>query len=222
MTEDIHSEKILILDFGSQVTQLIARRVREQSVYSEIHPYNISLEKIREYTPKGIILSGGPSSVYDTDAPHSDPGIYNLGIPILGICYGMQLMTQQLGGKVERSEKREYGRASMALDDVSDLFSGFGERAEVWMSHGDRIEAMPDGFPPHRPYGALPGRCHEGREAAASTGSSSTPRWSTPRAARRCWAISSSPSATAGRPGPWPASSRPRSPRSAARWVTAR
>ncbi len=146
MTADIHSEKILILDFGSQVTQLIARRVREQSVYCEIHPYNISLEKIREYGPKGIILSGGPSSVYDSDAPHSDPAVYDLGVPILGICYGMQLMTHQLGGKVERSDKREYGRAVMALDDTADLFDGFGGKAEVWMSHGDRIEAMPAGF----------------------------------------------------------------------------
>jgi len=146
MTEDIHSEKILILDFGSQVTQLIARRVREQSVYCEIQPYNISLAKIREYDPKGIILSGGPSSVYDTDAPHSDPAIFDLGIPIFGICYGMQLMTKQLGGKVERSEKREYGRAMMELDDVEDVFSGFDGRTEVWMSHGDRIDAMPDGF----------------------------------------------------------------------------
>jgi len=146
MTTDIHSEKILILDFGSQVTQLIARRVREQSVYCEIHPYNISLDAIRAYGPKGIILSGGPSSVYDSDAPHSDPAIYDLGIPLLGICYGMQLMTHQLGGCVERSEKREYGRAVMALDDTEDLFSGFGDRAEVWMSHGDRIEAMPPGF----------------------------------------------------------------------------
>jgi len=146
MTEDIHSEKILILDFGSQVTQLIARRVREQSVYCEIHPYNMSLAKIREYGPKGIILSGGPSSVYDSDAPHSDPAIFDLGIPVLGICYGMQLMTNQLGGKVERSDKREYGRAMMELDDVEDIFSGFDGRAEVWMSHGDRIEAMPAGF----------------------------------------------------------------------------
>jgi GMP synthase (glutamine-hydrolysing) len=146
MTEDIHSEKILILDFGSQVTQLIARRVREQSVYCEIHPYNISLAKIREYAPKGIILSGGPSSVYDTDAPHSDPALFELGIPVLGICYGMQLMTHQLGGKVERSDKREYGRAMMELDDVEDIFAGFEGRAEVWMSHGDRIEAMPAGF----------------------------------------------------------------------------
>ena len=146
MTEDIHSEKILILDFGSQVTQLIARRVREQSVYCEIHPYNISLARIREYAPKGIILSGGPSSVYDTDAPHSDPAIFDLGIPIFGICYGMQLMTSQLGGKVERSDKREYGRAMLELDDVEDVFSGFDGRTEVWMSHGDRIETMPEGF----------------------------------------------------------------------------
>ena len=146
MTADIHSEKILILDFGSQVTQLIARRVREQSVYCEIHPFNFPLEKIREYGPKGIILSGGPSSVYDSDAPHSDPAVYDLGIPVLGICYGMQLMTHQLGGKVERSDKREYGRAVMALDDMEDLFSGFGDKAEVWMSHGDRIESMPAGF----------------------------------------------------------------------------
>jgi GMP synthase (glutamine-hydrolysing) len=146
MTTDLHSEKILILDFGSQVTQLIARRVREQRVYCEIHPFNMPLEKIREFSPRGIILSGGPSSVYDRDAPHSDPGVFSLGIPVLGICYGMQLMTWQLGGRVERSEKREYGRASMALDDVSDLFAGFADRTEVWMSHGDRIEEMPAGF----------------------------------------------------------------------------
>ena len=146
MSNDIHSEKILILDFGSQVTQLIARRVREHSVYCEIHPFNMPLDRIREYGPKGIILSGGPSSVYDTDAPHPDPGIYVLGVPILGICYGMQLMTHQLGGKVERSDKREYGRAVMVLDDVTDLFSSFSDKTEVWMSHGDRIEAMPAGF----------------------------------------------------------------------------
>ncbi len=146
MSEDIHSEKILILDFGSQVTQLIARRVREQSVYCEIHPYNMSVSRIREYRPRGIILSGGPSSVYDADAPHSDLAVYGLGVPVLGICYGMQLMTHQLGGRVEHSDKREYGRAVMALDDAQDLFSGFGDKAEVWMSHGDSIEAMPDGF----------------------------------------------------------------------------
>ena len=146
MNIDIHSEKVLILDFGSQVTQLIARRVREQSVYSEIHPYNMSLEKIKAFAPKGIILSGGPSSVYDKDAPHSDLGIYELGIPVLGICYGMQLMTQQLGGSVERCDKREFGRANLSLDGTSEIFSGFDGAAEVWMSHGDRIESMPAGF----------------------------------------------------------------------------
>jgi len=146
MTTDIHTEKILILDFGSQVTQLIARRVREQSVYCEIHPYNIPFDKIRSFAPKGIILSGGPASVYDKDAPHSDPRIFEMGLPVLGICYGMQLMTHQLGGRVERSAKREYGGAMMTLDDTSDLFAGFGGKAEVWMSHGDRIEEMPAGF----------------------------------------------------------------------------
>ena len=146
MASDIHSEKILILDFGSQVTQLIARRVREQSVYCEIHPYSMSFEKIKEFAPKGIILSGGPSSVYDKDAPHSDLGVFDLGLPVLGICYGMQLMTQQLGGKVERSDKREFGGSTLRLDDVSDLFAGFDGAADVWMSHGDRIEEMPAGF----------------------------------------------------------------------------
>lgn len=146
MIQDIHQEKILILDFGSQVTQLIARRVREQSVYCEIHPYNIPYSSIREFSPKGIILSGGPASVYDKDAPHCDARIFDLKVPVLGICYGMQLMTHMLGGKVERSQKREYGRAIMVLDDVTDLFAGFDGSAEVWMSHGDRIETMPDGF----------------------------------------------------------------------------
>lgn len=146
MTPDIHTEKILILDFGSQVTQLIARRVREQSVYCEIHPYNIPFEKIRLFAPRGIILSGGPASVYDKDAPHSDSRIFEMGIPLLGICYGMQLMTHLLGGRVERSAKREYGGAMMTLDDTSDLFAGFEGKAEVWMSHGDRIEEMPAGF----------------------------------------------------------------------------
>lgn len=146
MVQDIHQEKILILDFGSQVTQLIARRVREQSVYCEIHPHNISLAKIRDFAPKGIILSGGPASVYDKDAPSCDAGIFELEVPVLGICYGLQLMTHMLGGRVERSQKREYGRAVMTVDDTSDLFAGFGDSAEIWMSHGDRIDAMPPGF----------------------------------------------------------------------------
>ena len=113
MTTDIHSQKILILDFGSQVTQLIARRIREQSVYCEIHPFNMPLEKIKAFAPQGVVLSGGPCSVYDVDAPLSDQRIFELGVPVLGICYGMQLMTQQLGGRVERSAKREYGRSQL-------------------------------------------------------------------------------------------------------------
>ena len=112
----LHTEKIIILDFGSQTTQLIARRIREQKVYSEIHPYNISLEQIKEIQPSGIVMSGGPASVYDSDAPISDPGIFELGIPILGICYGAQLMMEQLGGRVEKAEKREFGKAAIVAN----------------------------------------------------------------------------------------------------------
>jgi len=152
---DIHQQKILILDFGSQYTQLIARRVREQKVYCEIHPYNIGIEKIRRFNPKGIILSGGPSSVYDKDAPLISREVFNLGIPILGICYGMQLTAHLLGGKVEKSAHREYGNAELVIDDDKDLFRGIGSKPRapnsqlqtlVWMSHGDRIKKMPKGF----------------------------------------------------------------------------
>jgi len=117
-------EKILVLDFGSQYTQLIARRVREQKVYSEILPYNVTIERIKEFAPKGIILSGGPSSVYDKGAPLPDKEIFSLGVPVLGICYGMQLMARMLGGKVARSAKREYGRAELMVDDDADLLKG--------------------------------------------------------------------------------------------------
>ncbi|MDH4099065.1 MAG: glutamine-hydrolyzing GMP synthase [Nitrospirota bacterium] len=146
---DIHSEKILILDFGSQYTQLIARRVRENRVYCEIHPFNVGLDAIKKWAPKGIILSGGPSSVYDKEAPMIDKGIFELGLPVLGICYGMQLMTHLNGGVVERATKREYGRAYLRVDDASGIFAPFrGDNAplEVWMSHGDRIEKSPQGF----------------------------------------------------------------------------
>jgi len=120
----MHEEKILILDFGSQTTQLIARRIREQKVYSEIHPFSISLEKIRSLRPTGIVLSGGPCSVYDEDAPHSDPALFELGIPVLGICYGAQLMIQQMGGKVENAEKREFGKAYLSARFSEGLFAG--------------------------------------------------------------------------------------------------
>jgi len=144
---NIHDEKILILDFGSQTTQLIARRIREQKVYCEIHPFNVSIDRIRSGKPNGIILSGGPASVYDQDAPKSDPRIFDLGIPVLGICYGAQLMTQQLGGWVEKAEKREFGKATLDILDESGVFAQLGPGGhQVWMSHGDRIETLADDF----------------------------------------------------------------------------
>lgn len=146
---DIHAEKIIVLDFGSQTTQLIARRVREQKVYCEIHPFNISVDALRAMGPMGLILSGGPSSVYDNDAPVSAPEFLELGIPVLGICYGSQLMTLQLGGSVEKAEKREFGKADLAVHLNDGLFAGLEQnRAEyqVWMSHGDRVEKLPAGF----------------------------------------------------------------------------
>jgi GMP synthase (glutamine-hydrolysing) len=141
-----HSEIVLILDFGSQYTQLIARRVRELNVYCEIHPYNISTEKIRAFLPKGIILSGGPSSVYAADAPIPDKAVYDMGIPILGICYGLQLMAFQNGGEVTKAPRREFGRAELLVDMHTDLFDGVGARTDVWMSHGDEVTVMPAGF----------------------------------------------------------------------------
>jgi GMP synthase (glutamine-hydrolysing) len=142
----MHEERILVLDFGSQYTQLIARRVREGKVYSEIFPFNASIEKIRDFRPKGIILSGGPSSVYDKIAPIPDLKIFDLGIPILGICYGMQLMAHCLGGKVAKAQKREYGRAELITDRRPNIFKGIPKKTTVWMSHGDRIERFPSGF----------------------------------------------------------------------------
>jgi GMP synthase (glutamine-hydrolysing) len=142
------SEKILVLDFGSQYTQLIARRIRENKVYSEILPYNVTINRIKEFKPKGIILSGGPSRVRAKDAPFPDSEVFSLGIPVLGICYGMQLMAHCLGGKVGRAAKREYGRAELKVDDYSDLFKGMASKKHnvVWMSHGDKIQTYPRGF----------------------------------------------------------------------------
>ncbi len=141
-------DRILILDFGSQYTQLIARRIRELGVYSEIQPYNFPLEKIREFDPRGIILSGGPSSVLDEGAPYIQRELFDLGYPVLGICYGMQLITRMLGGEVEYSPSREYGKAMMEILDNDDLFDGFrvGEKIQVWMSHSDRIKRIPPDF----------------------------------------------------------------------------
>lgn len=146
MTTNIHQEKILILDFGSQYTQLIARRVRELNVYCEIHPFNLPLADIRAFAPRGIILSGGPASVYDEHAPTVDLGILELGVPVLGVCYGMQALAHALQGKVRRAEKREYGPARISLLCESALFRGMLGDLDVWMSHGDEIEVLPQGF----------------------------------------------------------------------------
>jgi GMP synthase (glutamine-hydrolysing) len=142
----MHEDRILVLDFGSQYTQLIARRVRENKVYSEIFPFNVPVQKIRDFRPKGIILSGGPSSVYDKGAPLPDAEVFRLGVPVLGICYGMQLMAHMLGGKVAKAIRREYGSAELSVDDNTDLLWGITPETRVWMSHGDRIEALPAGF----------------------------------------------------------------------------
>jgi len=147
-------EKILVLDFGSQYTQLIARRVREAGVFSEIHPYDMDVDELRNTAPKGIILSGGPETVTTDETPRVPQAVFDLGVPVLGICYGMQAMAAQLGGKVESASRHEYGYAkvrarghSRLLKDIEDHASpeGFG-LLDVWMSHGDRVSALPEGF----------------------------------------------------------------------------
>ena len=142
----IDRQMIVILDFGSQYSELIARRIRETQVYSEVISYRTTAEQLRAINPKGIILSGGPSSVYDEKAPHCDPEIWKLGIPVLGVCYGMQLMVKQLGGKVERAKLAEYGKASLFIDDPTDLLTNVEEGSTMWMSHGDSCTDLPPGF----------------------------------------------------------------------------
>ncbi len=141
-------QSVLILDYGSQYTQLIARRIRECHVYCEIHPCTLSIESVRDLAPSAIILSGGPDSVYAAGAPRSDAALLELGIPVLGICYGMQLMAQQCGGTVEGSDHREYGPAKVTVEQATAIFGPFavGEGLDVWMSHGDRLTQVPPGF----------------------------------------------------------------------------
>jgi GMP synthase (glutamine-hydrolysing) len=151
---DIHAHRILILDFGAQYTQLIARRVRELGVYCEIHPWDVSDAEVRAFGPRGVILSGGPESVTAAEAPQAPPAVFELGVPVLGICYGMQTMAQQLGGRVAPGSEREFGYAEVAvtgasrlLDDLEDRRSPAGRpMLDVWMSHGDRVDALPAGF----------------------------------------------------------------------------
>ncbi|MEL6929980.1 MAG: glutamine-hydrolyzing GMP synthase [Cyanobacteria bacterium J06600_6] len=142
----INRQKIIIIDFGSQYSELIARRIRETQVYSEVLSYRTSAEELRKIHPHGIILSGGPSSVYDDHAPKCDPEIWNLGIPILGVCYGMQLMVKELGGTVEPVKLGEYGKASLLIDDPTDLLTNVEDGSTMWMSHGDSCTKLPQGF----------------------------------------------------------------------------
>src|SRR3954453_1586532 len=154
-----HDEVVPILDFGAQYAQLIARRVREKGVYSELVRPDISIEELKKLNPRGLILSGGPSSVYEPNAPRCDPKIFDLGVPILGICYGMQLGAQVLGGQVKPAKAREYGRAKLHVTGTDPLVRGLPAETTVWMSHGDRIHETPDEFiplatPPTCPYAA--------------------------------------------------------------------
>ncbi len=140
------NELALILDFGGQYNQLIARRVRDKNVYCEIYPYHLSIEKIKELNPKGIIFTGGPNSVYEDGSPKVDPAVFELGIPILGICYGMQIMTQMLGGKVATAQTREFGKTNTKIVKESKLFDKTAAEQKTWMSHVDYVEQMPEGF----------------------------------------------------------------------------
>ncbi len=157
------TDTVLIVDFGGQFTQLIARRVREANVYSEIVPFDKSVEAIKSLKPKAIILSGGPASVFDPGAPQVPGEIFSAGVPVLGICYGQQGMVACLGGNVQPSTEREYGSALIQVKASSPLFEGVaapGENAPVWMSHGDRVAALPEGFSPiaetrNAPYAAI-------------------------------------------------------------------
>src|SRR3984957_9048980 len=147
--DPVSHDKILIVDFGSQVTQLIARRVREERVYCEIVPFQRAEAGLRERNPKGVIPSGGPASVFDKDAPLAPMAIYEAGVPVLGICYGEQAMAYQLGGTVEGGHHREFGRAEVEVTRPSALYEGVwevGQRYPVWMSHGDRVTQPPSGF----------------------------------------------------------------------------
>lgn len=146
ITKPRHKDLILILDFGSQYTQLIARRIRESKVFSKIVQYDITPEEIKKYNPKGLILSGGPLSVYDQDSPSPNDGIFKMDLPVLGICYGMQIISHMFGGKVKKSKEREFGRAELFVDGNRDLFSNLPTNLTCWMSHSDAISKLPSGF----------------------------------------------------------------------------
>src|SRR5210317_403924 len=154
MTQDIHQHRILILDFGSQYTQLIARRIREIGVYCEIWPWDVTEQEIQDFRPRGIVLSGGPESATTEEGPKAPGIVFDMQVPVLGICYGLHTMAAQLGGKVEPSDEKEFGYAEVELTAPSALFDGIADRQteggnsllDVWMSHGDKVTRLPDGF----------------------------------------------------------------------------
>ena len=144
--KSLNRQIVIILDFGSQYSELIARRIRETQVYSEVLSYRTTVEQLKQLNPSGIILSGGPNSVYDQGAPQCDPGIWDLGVPVMGVCYGMQLMVKQLGGKVERAQRAEYGKASLIVDNPNITLQNIKNGSTMWMSHGDSCTFLPPGF----------------------------------------------------------------------------
>ena len=216
--EQHEQQKILVLDFGSQYSQLIARRIRECSVYSQVVPFCTAAEKIAAEKPAGIILSGGPASVYAEGAPQVDPGVFELGIPVLGICYGMQMLIHTLGGKVAPGEAREFGRAEMTVTAENDpLFAGVPREFPVWMSHGDKVVSYPAGT-------RVLARTANTENAAVVVegrklyGIQFHPKWCIRSTARRSSATSASASASARARGRWRASSKAASGASARRW----
>ena len=176
---------LIVLDFGAQYAQLIARRIRELHVYSEILPHDTPVDELRRRNPLGIVLSGGPASIHEPGAPALDPAILSLGVPVLGICYGMQAMAQALGGEVGRTGTAEFGKTELGgVEGV--LFEGLGDMASCWMSHNDAVTRVPDGLPRDRVDARRRRSPRWRRPRAGSTPCSSTPRCSTPRAAASC------------------------------------
>ena len=219
----VSHQTIVVLDFGSQYTQLIARRLRELSVYSEVMPFNTPLEALRARQPAGIILSGGPKSVSEPDAPRCDAAVVDVGVPVLGICYGMQLLTDMLGGNVRRSGHREFGHAYVQVLDeppAARLLAGLPTGFRVWASHGDDIAAVPPGFRLVATSDTAPIVGHGGARAATCMASCSIPRWCTPNTAPRSCGGSPSTSAAAPATGPSrPSSKKPRHG-SGSRWAS--
>ena len=212
------ADTILVVDFGAQYARLIARRVREAHVYSEIVSPTISLAEIKARAPKGIIFSGGPKSVYESPAPSIDAGVYELGIPILGLCYGAQLMALQLGGTVSRTGQGEYGRTELTQTGASPLCPDWPATSSVWMSHGDAITEVPGRLHADRHERRRAGGGHARSQSAGSSGCSSTPRSCTPTGAARSSTISSSTCAAACRAGRTSPSSSSRWRRCGRRW----